>query len=119
WPRRVAGRLAGVSVVLAAGGVGKTNTAAALAAVHAGQPPRTVLQVGIGGAYPTDDGAALPLGALAVASSEYDLDLGVGEGPDWQGLDAIGFAAVATEPPTYNRFPCHEASSQAVAAAVG
>ena len=95
------------------------NTAAAIATVNASSAVRAVLQVGIGGAYPAQqERDALAIGEVAVAASEYDLDLGVGAGADWRGLDALGFAVAATDPPTYNRIPCHAAASVAVARAV-
>lgn len=108
WPELRTGSLAGVPVVITAGGIGKANTAAAIAAVHATAKVSAVLQLGIGGAYPAARGGTfVPLGTVAVAASEYDLDLGVGAGPDWTGLESLGFAAVATDPPTFNLIPCH------------
>src|SRR5690606_26651159 len=120
WPGPRAGYVRGIPVVIAAGGIGKTNTAAAIATVHAVARLGAVLQVGIGGAYPAADGTGgLSLGTVAVAASEYDLDLGVGTAGQWQGLEAIGFAAVATEPPTYNLIACDAQRSRRVATATG
>ncbi len=62
--------------------------------------PRYLLLVGIGGAYP---GSGSNLGEVVLAASETHVDSGVGHGDGWQGLDAIGFALLATDPPTYNR----------------
>lgn len=118
WPAVHGGRLAGVSVLVTAGGIGKANTAAALASVAAYLDVTVVLQVGIGGAYPrTGGGPGLPLTSVAVAASEFDLDLGVGEAAAWRGLEALGLAAVATEPPAYNLFPCDSELSTRVAKA--
>lgn len=120
WPAWRAGELAGTSVVLAAAGIGKANMAAAIASISVTHRPAAVLLVGIGGAYPgTAARDALDIGSVAVAVSEFDLDLGVGEGADWRGLETLGFPAVATDPPTYNLVPCHPAASRAVADAVG
>jgi len=120
WPARRAGVLAGTPVMLAVAGIGKANMAAATASIHATNRPGAVLLVGIGGAYPGSAGRdALGIGSVSVAESEYDLDLGVGAGPEWRGLDTLGFPAVPTDPPTYNRVPCHAAASRAVADAVG
>lgn len=119
WPQVRVGSLAGVPVVITAGGVGKSNTAAALATVAATRRVGAVLQLGIGGAYPGAAGApTLPLGTVAVAASEFDLDLGVGAAGDWRGLESIGFAAVATDPPTYNLIACHARLSREAAAAI-
>jgi len=114
------GELAGVPVILCATGIGKVNTAAAIATVNANVSLRAVLQLGIGGAYPGGHlSEPLDLGAVAVASSEYDLDLGVGRGADWQGLEALGCPAAATDPPTFSRIPCDAELSIAAARAVG
>lgn len=77
-----------------------------------------MLQLGIGGAYPGGRGrSSLPLGTVAFAASEYDLDLGVGAADEWQGLESLGFASVATAPPTYNLIPCHAGLSAEAARA--
>ncbi len=93
WPPRVQAELSGKSVTFVVTGIGKANTAAALAAVavRGGDTALTVLQLGIAGAYP---GCELPLGSVAVAASERDLDLGVGEDRGRLGLEAIGFELV-------------------------
>lgn len=119
WVELRTGHVADVPVAITAGGIGKANTAAAIARVSARVEVGAVLQLGIGGAYPAGAGGpALPLGSVAVAASEFDLDLGVGEGDAWRGLEALGFAAVATDPPTYNRIACDTGSSHAVARAL-
>lgn len=120
WPHLRAGHIAGTPVVLAVAGIGKANMAAAVATAGQMSRPGAVLLVGIGGAYPGTAGRdALALGSVATAASEYDLDLGVGAGAQWRGLETVGFPSVATEPPTYNLVPCHAAASRAAADAVG
>jgi futalosine hydrolase len=120
WPLVRVGRLAGVPVVITAGGIGKANTAAAIACVHGALAITAVLQLGIGGAYPgAAGGRPLPLGSVAIAASEYDLDLGVGLGEQWRGLESIGFASVATDPPTYNLVQCDPGSAARAASATG
>jgi len=100
WWNRERGRLAGAEVVLGTTGVGKVNAAAATAIALVELRPRHVLLVGIGGAYP---GAGPGLGQVLVAASETHVDSGVGHGAGWEGLDAIGFPLLETDPPTYNR----------------
>lgn len=90
WPRATLAELGGVPLTLAYAGIGKANTAAAVAALGRSQALLGVLQIGIAGAYP---GSGLQIGALTVAASEFDLDLGVGRGPAWRGLESIGIAA--------------------------
>lgn len=82
-----------LNVTLVVSGLGKANAAAALAATAARLPAQpTVVHLGIGGVYP---GSELPLGSAAVAASERDLDLGVGEDRSRAGLEAIGLELVA------------------------
>ncbi|HET8984632.1 MAG TPA: futalosine hydrolase [Trueperaceae bacterium] len=120
WPTVRVGRLAGVPVVITAGGIGKANTAAAIAGVHGAVGIRAVLQLGIGGAYPGPTGEPpLAPGSVAIAASEYDLDLGVGVGDQWRGLESIGFASVATDPPTYNLIATDPGSTTRAANATG
>lgn len=100
WWERRAGRRGELSVVLVATGVGKANAAAATALALHDLEPRCVVLVGIGGAYP---GSGLEVGDVALASSETQVDSGVGHGPGWEGLDAVGFPLLSTDPPSYNR----------------
>lgn len=90
WPHTTHGLLGGLAVTLVSSGIGKVNCAAALVAA-ASAPPSAVLQVGVAGAYP---GAGLAPGAVVVAHSEFDLDLGVGRGAPWQGVESIGLPAL-------------------------
>lgn len=99
WDRRQ-GRWGGLQVVLVTSGVGKANAAAATALAIDHVAPRCVLLLGIGGAYP---GSGLGIGEVALAASETQVDSGVGHGPSWEGLDAVGFPLLATDPPSYNR----------------
>lgn len=110
------GRLAGTDVALANTGIGKVNAAAGTAIALATVRPSHVVLVGIGGAYP---GSGLALGEVAVAASETHLDSGVGQGAAWQGLEAIGFPLLATEPPTYNRIELDHALATSAATAAG
>ena len=103
WPFATHGSLEGAAVTIASAGIGKANTAAALATLitlaatagsiagtkPAGRP--AIMQLGIAGAYP---GAGLLPGSAAVASSEFDLDLGAGRGDQWRGLESIGIGAL-------------------------
>lgn len=100
WWDVVGGSLAGVDVATASTGIGKVNAAAGAVVALAALRPSHVVLVGIGGAYP---GSGLELGEVAVASSEVHIDSGVGHDASWQGLEAMGFPLLATEPPTYNR----------------
>ncbi len=98
WPPTSELSVGGRRVRLVVTGIGKANTAAALAATctparglaAADRPPPRVLQFGVAGAYP---GSGLSPTAVAVARSERDLDLGpsVGTGDGERvGLEAIG-----------------------------
>lgn len=100
WWERTTGKLAGADVVLAATGVGKANAAAAAALALAELRPSHVVLVGIGGAYA---GSGLGVGEVALAASETHVDSGVGYGASWEGLDAIGFPLLETDPPSFNR----------------
>lgn len=82
-------------------GVGKCATAAGLAralaeASAAGRPFDAVVQVGIGGTYA---GSFLPVGGVAVATSEHDLDFGVRYRHGWRGADDLGFPLVRESAP--------------------
>jgi futalosine hydrolase len=87
-------------------GIGPVNTAHALTRAVEAARPALVLQFGIAGAYVP---AALPVGALALATEEVYGDLGVLTPQGWQPADLIGIPVVppATPqaPPTFNRFP--------------
>lgn len=106
WPPTRTGTLSGVPVLFTVSGIGKANAAAAvaaLAACGAGRgagrgpapgPARAFVQVGVGGAYP-DTG--LELGQVALAATETDLDLGVGEHPKWSDLQSMGIPGVTDD----------------------
>lgn len=69
------GRLVGRSVVLAVCGVGTVAAAGATVGLVARFDPSAVIMTGIAGAYV---GAFVPVGGAVTASSEFDLDAGVG-----------------------------------------
>lgn len=100
WWERRRGTWHGAEVVLGTTGVGKVNAAAATVIALSEVRPRFVVLVGIGGAFP---GAGLAVGDVALAASDTQVDSGVGHGETWEGLDAIGFPLLATDPPSYNR----------------
>lgn len=104
--RWVTGTRGNAKVRLVAGGLGAVNTAHALSCVLQSQIPELVLQVGIGGAYPT---SGLELGALAVATIENYGDLGVRTREGWQSSAAIGIPLVRGANDFYNHFPLDDA----------
>jgi len=93
WPVIGDGTVAGVPVVFAVSGLGKSAAAAAVAALARGWGVGAVVQVGVGGAYP---GAGIQVGSVAFAATETDLDLGVGRHPDWRDLEALAVPGVAS-----------------------
>jgi len=96
------GRVAAGEVVLLVAGVGKVNTAAALALALQRWQPRAVLQFGIGGAYV---GSFLSVGMAALASAEVHVDCGAGHGSSWRDLRSLGFPLLEGPPPRYNEIP--------------
>jgi futalosine hydrolase len=101
--RRIAGRLAGRDVELVETGLGSVNTASALTRRLEAESPDIVLQVGVGGAYA---GSGLHVGAVAVADSEFDADLGVITSEGWRPTDEIGLPVVERDGQRwFNRFP--------------
>lgn len=91
WPHARKATLSGVPVVFAVSGIGKANAAAAVGALSARGRPVAFLQVGLGGAYP---GAGIEPGQAALASTEIDLDLGVGRHPEWSDLASMAVPGV-------------------------
>ena len=90
-----------LEVDLRALGIGKAATAAGLAralaeASAAGRPFDAVVQVGIGGTYA---GSFLPVGGVAVAAVEHDLDYGVRYRDGWRGAEDLGFPLVVEATP--------------------
>ncbi len=81
--------------VLLVSGIGKVNTALALAAWAARHPVDRVLLFGLAGAY---EGSGLRPGDLVLAREEVQADLGLEEG-----LEPLGFPALPGG--YYNRFP--------------
>lgn len=112
WGLAWQGRIGAEAVVLAIPGVGKVNTAAALALAVQRWLPRAVLQFGIGGAYV---GSFLSVGMVALASAEVHVDCGAGRGEAWRDLEALGFPLLTGPPPRYNEIPTDAALTAAVA----
>lgn len=95
------GRVGPARVSVVSLGIGKSQTAAGLARTIAALSPTTIVQLGIGGTYA---GSFLPVGGVAVAAAEYDLDVGVATAEGWTGVDALGFELVPGAGAT-NRIP--------------
>lgn len=111
------GRLGEVPVAVASLGVGKVNTAWGLAALARPAPPHAVVQIGIGGAYA---GAFLPVGSVACAAEEHDLDAGLRSVDGDRGMEALGFdLAPWAQPRRADRFPTDRALTAALARACG
>ena len=87
-------------------GIGSVNAAHALTRRLLTHPtPTLVIQTGIAGAYV---GAALAVGAVALATEEIYGDLGVITPGGWESADAFGIPiveAMAGRPPRFNHFP--------------
>ncbi|CAN5572504.1 futalosine hydrolase [soil metagenome] len=98
------GHFAHLPVFLAHLGVGKVNTAAGLALALEATGAETVLQFGVGGAFP---GSGLEPGELALAAHELHLDSGLRDGGGWHDMRALGFPLLDGRPPYYNLFPIH------------
>ncbi len=97
------GKVGALPVILAVTGIGKVNTAAALAALFENFIPRLVINTGCAGAYTA---GGLRVGDLAVASAEISGDEGVLTPRGWEGLDLIGIPAVERNGVRYfNEFP--------------
>jgi len=95
------GQLHGQEVLLVASGIGKVNAAAATAVALEQHAPHGVISFGSAGAY-LDSG--LQVGDLLLARDEVLADEGVDCGDRFLDLEALGFPAVATPHPAYNRF---------------
>jgi len=95
------GTLHGQEILLVAAGIGKVNAAAATAVALEQHAPHGVISFGSAGAY-LDSG--LQPGDLLLARDEVLADEGVDCGDRFLDLEALGFPAVATPHPAYNRF---------------
>lgn len=110
------GCIHGVQVVLATLGVGKVNTAAGLALAIAELKPRTVVQIGIAGAFADSE---LDIGEAAVASEEVHLDSGVLTASGFEDMESLGFPLLSASRNLYNRLPVNLDLSRALAASSG
>jgi futalosine hydrolase len=81
------GRIGATNLACCAGGVGKSNAAAAATALIERYRPGLVISTGCGGAYP---GSGLTVGNLAVASDEIFGDEGVVSPDGWLDLKQMG-----------------------------
>lgn len=120
WAPLDRGTLGALPVVLAVSGIGKVNAAAALTAAVLATAPRAAVQVGVGGAYL---GSFLANGAVAAASEELQLDVGLrfADGGH-EGAEALGFAltpACGDRPARYERVPTHPGLAAALHELVG
>lgn len=98
--------LEGTPADIVVSGIGSVNAAHALTRRLLADPAVTlVIQTGIAGAYV---GAALPVGAVAMATEEIYGDLGVITPDGWEPASAFGLPlveATADRPPRFNHFP--------------
>lgn len=107
-----AGRLGGFPVVVAAGGIGKTNAAHALTAILERYRASAVIGFGVGGAYP---GSGLDVGDLAVATAEHYGDEGVATGNGWISCEDIGIPLLADGGRRYfNELPVDQAGLESI-----
>ena len=97
------GVFAGNNILLASTGIGKVNSAMTLTAVLENFSVSTVINFGVGGAYP---GSGLTNGDIAVASNEVYADEGVIDNSGWHSLKKIGIPLVDNgEKKFFNEFP--------------
>ena len=95
--------LEGRPVLVIATGIGKVNTAAAVAAVLEHYDPELLINTGCAGAYLD---SALAVGDLAMATTEIFGDEGVLAPDGWHSLELIGIPSVERGRLTYfNSFP--------------
>lgn len=87
-PDRLSGTIRSTRIHLRALGVGKANTAAGLTRAILELAPAAVIQIGIGGTYA---GSFLPVGGVAIADDDWDLDFGVSYAAGWEGAEQLGF----------------------------
>ena len=92
-------------------GVGKVNTAAALALAIERLLPGAVIQFGVGGAYV---GSFLSVGMVAVAQHDIHIDTGLKSNGAWHGMNELGFPLIAGEQPLYNLIPTDQRLTHAL-----
>src|SRR5690554_6329873 len=108
------GSIGAVPVVIAAGGMGKSNAASSLTALLERHRAAMVIGFGIGGAYLS---AGLDTGAVAVATAEHYGDEGVEAPTGWISTEAIGIPLVEREGARYfNDIPLDGALARLAAA---
>jgi futalosine hydrolase len=97
------GSLVNINILIMHTGIGKVNAARAATSVIEGFPVHTMVNLGIGGAYP---GAGLSLGDIAIASQEIYGDEGVAGSGGWADMKAIGMPVLQRGRKKYfNEFP--------------
>lgn len=97
------GEVGGRPVIAVTTGIGKVNTAAAVAVVLEKYPSELLINTGCAGAYP---GSKLAVGDLAMARNEVFGDEGVATGDGWRSLELIGIPVVERSGVGYfNRYP--------------
>lgn len=97
------GTLAGWPTILAVTGIGKVNTAAAVASLLERFEPELLINTGCAGAY---RGSGLAVGDLAMATAEVFGDEGVLAPDGWHSLELIGIPAVEKNGECwFNSFP--------------
>jgi futalosine hydrolase len=101
------GRLGGTPLVLVHCGIGKSNAASAMTALHLVSPPAVVYVIGCGGAYL---GNGIGIGDLALASSEIHGDEGVSLAQDFLTMEDLRLPVLVRNGQRYfNVFPCNPA----------
>lgn len=97
------GELAGWPAIIAVTGIGKVNTAAAVASLLERFEPELLINTGCAGAY---RGSGLAVGDLAMATAEAFGDEGVLAPDGWHSLELIGIPAVEKNGESwFNTFP--------------
>lgn len=99
------GRLGGTPLVLLHCGIGKSNAASAMTALHLVAPPEAVYVIGCAGAYPGND---IGIGDLALASCEIHGDEGVNLDRAFLNMEDLHLPVLLRNGQRYfNTFPCH------------
>ncbi len=97
------GHLAGKQMILAVSGIGKVNAAHAVARLIHEYSPAVIMNIGIGGAYPS---SGLRIGDVAIAEKEIYGDEGVLLKDGFHGMELIGIPLVKKGRKNYfNAFP--------------
>ena len=107
--RTVFGQIVAPRVAVIEAGIGLTNTAQALTAVLQSHKVGLVIQVGIGGAYPS---SGLGVGDLAIATEEILGEFGVVDDSGWSDGQTIGIPLLDSDPPIHNHIDLDEQATQ-------